>query len=74
MKQTAVEFLIEELKKYKIGELLLKIHKEEINQAKETEKEQQEEEVNKLISLLRQAAEYELLQSSMDKVETFKNK
>jgi len=74
MKQTAVEFLIEELKKYKIGELLLKIHKEEINQAKKIKKEKQEEEVNKLILLLRQAAEYELLQSSMDKVETFKNK
>ena len=39
-KLTAVEWLIEEISKYEVGVLLLKLHKEQIKQAKELEKEQ----------------------------------
>jgi hypothetical protein len=39
-KQTAVQWLIDELKQYNVGVLLLKLHKEEIEQAKEMEKQQ----------------------------------
>lgn len=37
---SGLEYLIEKLKKYDVGVLLLNLHKEEIKQAKEMEKDQ----------------------------------
>jgi hypothetical protein len=37
-KQTAVDWLIDKLKQYDVGVFLLKLHKEEIEQAKEMDK------------------------------------
>lgn len=38
--KTAVDFFIEQLKKYDVGQLLCRLHKEDIKQAKEIEKKQ----------------------------------